>query len=88
MTAFVSAEVTLPASTPVKLVDAEEFDRRAVVYGDAVRVAFTSGTVSTGSRLSGSSLPDGVSLTLPANQELWAYHSTGGPAGFLVCPVS
>jgi hypothetical protein len=88
MAAFASAEVTLTAATATKLVDAADFDRRVHLYGDAVRVAFTSGTVSTGARLGGGDLMTGTSLVLPADEELWAYHSSGGPAGFFVTTVA
>jgi hypothetical protein len=84
MAVFVSGEVTLSAATATKIVDAADFDRRVHLYGDAVRVAFTSAAVSTGARLTESTLPNGVAVVLPADEELWAYHSTGGSVGFFV----
>lgn len=87
MAAFVSAEVPLAASTATKLVDAQEFDRRVLVYGDAVRVAFTEGTASSGARLSGSALPGGVFFVLAAHEELWAYNSSTGVVGYLTSPL-
>lgn len=87
MAAFVSEEISLSAATATKIVDSESFDRVVTAYGDAVRLAYTSGTVSTGARLSGSELHGGTSFVLPANQELWAYHSGGTTVGFLTSNV-
>ena len=84
MAAFVSGEVTLSAATATKIVDAEDFDRDVLLYGDAVRVAFTSASVSTGAHLSGTSLPVGAMVRLPADAELWAYHNGGTQVGYFV----
>lgn len=84
MAAFSSGEVTPAAATATKIVDAEAFDRRVYLYGDAVRVAFTSASVSTGAKL-GSSALGSPAFALPAGQELWVYHSSGGTTvGYLV----
>lgn len=88
MASFSSAEVTLSAASATKLVDAADFDRRVHVYGDAVRVAFTSASVPSGAKLSGSGLPSGASVVLPAGEELWAYHSATTTVGYLVTTVS
>jgi len=84
MAAFVSVESSLSAATATKLVDAADFDRRVRIYGDAVRVAFTSAVVSAGARISGSDLVGSVSIVLPADEELWAYHASGTTVGYLV----
>lgn len=83
MAAFASGEVSLSAATATQIVDAAEFDRRVHLYGDAVHVAFVEGDAASGARLGGSTLVGGTSFALPAGQELWAYHSSGGTVGFI-----
>lgn len=87
MAAFASGEISLPAATVTKVVDAADFDRRVHLYGDSVRVAFTNASVSTGARTSGSTLPS-VAVALPADEELWAYHTSGATFGYFVTTVA
>lgn len=85
MAAFGSGEVSLSAATATKIVDAAEFDRRVIAHGDTVRVAFTSGSASTGAKISDLSPTNTVAVfALPAGQELWVYSSSPSIISYLV----
>ena len=77
MASFVSAEQSIPNATATKIVDLEDFDRAVAFNGSGpMRIAFTSGAVTTGvvaSRVALSTSIDAVQFVLPAHEELWVY---------------
>lgn len=81
MAAFTSSEVTVPTATATKVADADDFVRRVFTSDSSgsFRMAFTSGTASTGAfvnKLSPAS-SGAVDFPLPAGQELWVYQASG-----------
>jgi hypothetical protein len=81
MAAFTSAEVSVATATPVKVADSDDFARRVYTSDNtaAFRLAFSSGTASTGafvSKLSGFN-SGAVDFLLPAGQELWVFQASG-----------
>ncbi len=90
MAAFTSGDTTISASTAPKIVDAEDFDRRVILYDGTggTRVAFTSGTASTGAKITSLALNGQGSLAaefvIPADEELWVYNSSSASVQYLV----
>lgn len=82
MATFVGATVAVADSTATKLIDSSDVDREVKLYNPSntstLRLAYTSASASTGITfvgLAGSNLVG--SLTLAADEELWAYQTTG-----------
>lgn len=90
MAAFISGDTTISASTATKIVDAEDFDRRVILYDGTggTRVAFTSAAVSTGARITSLGLSGQGSLAaefvIPADEELWVYNTAAAAVQYLV----
>lgn len=81
MAAFSSAEVSVATATPVKVADADDFERRVFTSdgSGSFRIAFTSAGASTGAfvnKLSPAS-SGAVDFPLPSGQELWVYQASG-----------
>lgn len=94
MASFVSAEQSIPNATATKIVDAADFDRAVAFNGSGqMRIAFTSGAVTTGAvatLLALSVSINAVQFVLPADEELWVYQSSGNPANvsYLVTSIA
>lgn len=90
MAAFTSGEQSVSASTATKIVDAEDFDRRVILYdaSGGTRVAFTSAAAPNGAKVALLSLSGQGGLAcqfaLPADEELWVYNSSAAAVHYLV----
>jgi len=77
MSAFISSQVSVAASTPVKIVDADDFDRVVLVLDPVtgMRLAFTSAGASAGFLVRNLESAGATAnrFVLPADQEAWVY---------------
>lgn len=81
MAAFSSAEISVATASPVKVADADDFERRVYTSDNAgaFRIAFSSADAPTGAfvnKLSPAS-SGAVNFLLPAGQQLWVYQASG-----------
>ena len=94
MPSFISAEQSIPTATATRIVDAADFDRAVTLNGsNQMRFAFTSADAPTGStsaRLALATSLDTVQFVLPADEELWVYHTAGfsTPASYLITSIA
>jgi hypothetical protein len=90
--AFISTQVSVAVNTPVKIVDAEEFDRVVSVLDPVtgMRVAFTSADASTGFQVRNLGLVGTAmgTFVLPADHEAWVYSSAATTAEVFVTSIA
>ena len=81
MATFTSGTIAVANATAVKLLDSADVDRQVRLYnpgGNQLRLAFTSGSASTGVSFQGLDNNNSAGgLVVPADEELWTYQSSG-----------
>jgi hypothetical protein len=85
MATFYSGDVSLPASSATKLIDADEVDRMVYLGASPSTLGFSSAEVT--GRTNG--FNPGSPFVLPAGKELWVFNSGGAAtAGVFVTAIA